>query len=184
MLLLMGTLAHNIGFDNVGSTASIDQEMTKDFGDFAQKAFYLGLEFASAAVSKASSVAGTFAERASEHLSDLRQQAEKLTNDLVERGLMSAEEARTFMDTVVNKSTPPTSTSQQATAEPSAHNGPRKIQIDDHDETAESDVTLEGVVVDEAQPRANLVLDRATDDQLRRQIEELEAELQRLKETY
>jgi len=63
------------------------------FGGIVQKAFYLGMGLAS--------VAG---EKAGATLNELRSQATKLADDLVERGEMSTEEARRFVDDLIRQS--------------------------------------------------------------------------------
>ncbi|MFN9647939.1 MAG: phasin-related domain-containing protein, partial [Pseudanabaena sp.] len=60
------------------------------FGGIVQKAFYLGLGLAT--------VAG---EKAGETLNELRTQASKLADELVEKGEMTTEEARKFVDDLV-----------------------------------------------------------------------------------
>ena len=117
-----------------------------DFGQLVQKAFYLGVGLASYAT-----------EKAGDGFSDLRQQAQKLVNELVERGEITAEEAQKIVNDMVERaqnSAPPTASS------PPAESGPRKIEIIEDDEPD----------------------DRAATDALRQEIEELQAELQRLKE--
>lgn len=117
-----------------------------DFGQLVQKAFYLGVGLASYAT-----------EKAGDGFSDLRQQAQKLVNELVERGEITAEEAQKMVNDMVDRaqSAAPAEASQSA-----AESGPRKIEIIDDDEPN----------------------DRAATDALRKEIEELQVELQRLKE--
>jgi polyhydroxyalkanoate synthesis regulator phasin len=62
------------------------------FGNIVQKAFYLGMGLASLATEKASST-----------LSELRIQASKLAEELVERGEMNTDEARKFVDDLVGQ---------------------------------------------------------------------------------
>ncbi|MEL6381110.1 MAG: hypothetical protein AAFQ89_01285 [Cyanobacteria bacterium J06626_18] len=83
------------------------------FGDLVQKAFYLGVGAASYAGEKAS---GT--------LKDLQGQAQKLVNELVERGELTAEEAQQVFNNMMQQA--------QETAEAnsgSAPEGPRRIEI-------------------------------------------------------
>lgn len=117
-----------------------------DFGQLVQKAFYLGVGLASYAT-----------EKAGDGFSDLRQQAQKLVNELVERGEITAEEAQKMVNDMVDRAQSATST---ATSQPSTEPGPRKIEIIEEDEPD----------------------DRTATDALRREIEDLQAELQRLKE--
>jgi polyhydroxyalkanoate synthesis regulator phasin len=66
------------------------------FGGIVQKAFYLGLGLASLAGEKAGST-----------LTEIRNQATKLAEDLVERGEMTSEEARKFVDDLIEKAQQP-----------------------------------------------------------------------------
>ena len=94
------------------------------FGDLVQKAFYLGVG--------AASYAG---EKAGSSLRDLREQTQKIVNELVERGELTAEEAQQLFNNMM----------QQAQEAPNAASethpeGPRRIEIldDGDDATAES----------------------------------------------
>ena len=117
-----------------------------DFSQLVQKAFYLGVGLASYAT-----------EKAGDGFSDLRQQAQKLVNELVERGEITAEEAQKMVNDMVDRAQ---SAAPSAASNPSPESGPRKIEIIEDDEPD----------------------DRAATDALRQEIEELQAELQRLKE--
>ena len=115
-----------------------------DFGGLVQKAFYLGVGLASYA-----------SEKAGDGFSDLRQQAQTLVNELVERGEITADEAQKMVNDMVARAqatTPPE-------AAPAADDTPRKIEI---------------IEVDESD-------DRAAAESLRKEIADLQAELQRLK---
>ena len=115
-------------------------------GDIVQKAFYLGVGLASYA-----------GERAGSTLSQLRTQAQKLADEMVERGEMTAEEARKFVDDMVIKAQqqPPAGT---ATKEGPAE--PRRIEILDEEEPSTSETKKA--------------------DNLRDQVEALQEELRRL----
>ncbi|MEM8810443.1 MAG: hypothetical protein AAGF01_30905, partial [Cyanobacteria bacterium P01_G01_bin.38] len=63
-----------------------------DFGNLVQKAFYLGVGLASYA-----------SEKAGDTLSDLRGQAQKLVDELVERGELTADEAQKMMNDMMNR---------------------------------------------------------------------------------
>lgn len=123
------------------------------FGDLFQKALYLGVGVASYAGEKASSALG-----------DLRSQAQKLADELVERGEITTEDARRMVDDFVTRAqqqypTPPSNpnpTSQQAKE-------PRRIEILDDDE-ADAAGSPEDV------------------DALRKQVQSLEDELKRLQQ--
>ena len=116
------------------------------FGNLVQKAFYLGVGLASYAGEKAGS---TF--------TDLREQAQKIVDELVERGEITAEEAQKIVNDMVDQA-------QKTTTEPTSSptETPRRIEIleDDTNDTA-------------TQQQA---------DSLREQVESLREELRRLKE--
>lgn len=90
------------------------------FGGIVQKAFYLGLGLAT--------VAG---EKAGETLSELRTQASKLADELVEKGEMTTEEARKFVDDLVKNSQKPIGESSSNSA---GKDEPRTISIDDEED--------------------------------------------------
>lgn len=97
------------------------------FGGIVQKAFYLGLGLAT--------VAG---EKAGETLGELRTQASKLADELVERGEMTTEEAKKFVDDLVRNSQKPIS---ESSPNPTSKDAPRTIAIDDEEnDTANKDV--------------------------------------------
>lgn len=118
------------------------------FGDIVQKAFYLGVGAASFA-----------AEKAGATIQELRTQGQKLADEMVQRGEMTAEEARKFVDDLVQQAQQPTV--EQAPQNPE-NREPRRIEIIDDDEPQEN-----GNVNDV--------------DNLRKQVESLQQELRRLK---
>jgi polyhydroxyalkanoate synthesis regulator phasin len=91
------------------------------FGGIVQKAFYLGMGLATVASEKASSTLG-----------ELRTQASKLADELVERGEMTTEEARKFVDDMVRNAQKPLGEDQSSN--PSQNDQPRAIAIDDEDD--------------------------------------------------
>jgi polyhydroxyalkanoate synthesis regulator phasin len=112
-------------------------------GDLVSKAVYLGIGLASYA-----------GEKAGEKLSELRAQTQKLADEMVERGEMTAEEARRFVDEIVNKAQQPTV--EVSNTPPSE---PRRIEIvDDEPSTPSTPV-----------------------DDMRQQVADLQEELRRLK---
>lgn len=118
-----------------------------DFGQLVQKAFYLGVGLASYA-----------SEKAGDGFSDLRQQAQKLVDELAERGEITAEEAQKMVNDMVARAQ---AQSQAANEAPQpTDTAPRKIEI-----------------IEDNEPD-----DQAATDALRKEIEDLQAELQRLKE--
>ena len=119
-----------------------------DFSKLVQKAFYLGIGIAAYA-----------GEKASDTFSDLRVQAQKLVDELVERGELTAEEAQRMVDDMVNQA-------QTAAPDPAAA-APRKIEILDDSDAADTTDTPAG----EAQAEA-----------MRQQVDALREELRRLRE--
>jgi polyhydroxyalkanoate synthesis regulator phasin len=117
-------------------------------GDLVQKAVYLGIGVASYA-----------GEKAGEKLGELRVQVQKLADEMVERGEMSAEDARKFVDEMVNRAQQPPSV-QSNNPKPSE---PRKIEILD----------------DEEEPTVATPQNSVED--MRRQVMDLQEELRRLK---
>lgn len=118
------------------------------FGNLVQKAMYLGIGLASYA-----------GEKAGEKLTELRAQVQKLADEMVDRGEMTTEEARRFVDEMVNRA------QQAPTQAPtdSTPKEPRRIEILSDDE-----------------PEAQKSTDPGVDD-MRRQVEDLQEELRRLK---
>jgi polyhydroxyalkanoate synthesis regulator phasin len=117
------------------------------FGGIVQKAFYLGLGLAT--------VAG---EKAGETLGELRTQASKLADELVERGEMTTEEARKFVDDLVRNSQKPIS---ESFPNPTNKDEPRTISIDDEEDG------------DSSQPVNDV-------EQLKSKVQSLQDELRRL----
>ena len=117
-----------------------------DFGQLVQKAFYLGVGLASYA-----------SEKAGDGFSDLRLQAQKLVDELVARGEITADEAQKIVNDMVDRAQ--NSAAATESTQP-ADSSPRKIEIIEEDEPD----------------------DRAATDALRKEIEELQTELQRLKD--
>jgi polyhydroxyalkanoate synthesis regulator phasin len=123
------------------------------FGDLVQKAFYLGVGIASYATEKAGSTLG-----------ELRSQAQKLADEMVARGEITAEDAKKMVDEMVSRAQqqPPV----QSSKADSQSGQPRRIEILSED--------------DPVTPVAPT--DRAA-DQLRDQIIKLQEELERLKKS-
>lgn len=122
------------------------------FGDILQKAVYLGVGLASYA-----------GEKAGSKLAELRTEAQKLADELVKRGEMSTEEARRFVDDMVQQAQqqqPPVAPSEdKKSAEP------RRIEIVSEEEDASGK---------EAKDAGGV-------DKLREQVQNLQEELRRLK---
>jgi len=121
------------------------------FGDILQKAVYLGVGLASYA-----------GEKAGSKLTELRTEAQKLADELVKRGEMSTEEARRFVDDMVQQAQqqqPVESAGNKKSAEP------RRIEIvSEEEEVSPKDAKEVGGV-----------------DKLREQVQNLQDELRRLK---
>ena len=117
------------------------------FEDIVKKAFYMGVGFASYAQ-----------EKAGDTLKDLNIQAQKLADEMIARGEMSTEEARKFVDDLVNQA------QQDAVggADKAETKEPRRIEIVDEEEDNESS-------------KSNNI------DNLKQQVESLQEELRRLK---
>ena len=121
------------------------------FGNLVQKAFYLGVGIASYAGEKAGSAWG-----------DLRAQAQKLVDELVERGELTAEEAQKMMNDMVERAESAAVVEDRSVKDKSAAtDGPRQIQILDDSEAS---------TAEERQAEA-----------LRKEVENLREELKKLK---
>jgi polyhydroxyalkanoate synthesis regulator phasin len=133
-----------------------------NFEDIAKKAFYMGVGFASYAQ-----------EKANDTLKDFKVQAQKLADEMTERGEMSAEEARKFVDDLVAQA-------QQGTvpgSKESEQKEPRRIEIVDEDEQPQPTPAKEVPQEPTAPTQAN-----TSSEDLRRQVQSLQEELRRLKE--
>lgn len=133
--------------------------------DLFQKAVYLGVGLASYT-----------GEIASERLGELRGQAQKLVDELVQRGEITAEEGRKLVDEMLQRS----QASEAGDRPDSPASAPRTIEIDGN----EVEVTQphgsavssgSEIVSDDNAPQ------RQQAEALRREVERLQAELERLK---
>ncbi len=104
--------------------------MMNPFSNIVQKAFYLGMGLASVAGEKAGST-----------LNELKIQATKLAEELVERGEMSTDEAKKFVDDLIRQSQKPQD--QMKTAED--FSSPRTINIDDDQDSNQSPESVDEV---------------------------------------
>lgn len=128
------------------------------FGDFVQKAVYMGLGLASYA-----------GEKAGETLADLQGRMQKLADELVERGEMSAEEARRMVDEAVAKARMAAPNDPGPGGNGPATGGPRPIEI----EILDDDDTGAGATAEAPIPPDEL-------ERMRQQVRELEDELRRI----
>ena len=121
--------------------------------DLVQKAFYLGIGLASYA-----------AEKANVNLQELKSQAQKLADEMVLRGEMTADEARRYVEELVNQA----QVTPAETTESSGPREPRRIEIvfDDAEES--------GQEVAKAENPTNA-------EDLRKQVEALQEELRRIR---
>ena len=137
------------------------------FEDLAKKAFYMGVGFASYAQ-----------EKANDNFKDLKVQAQNLADEMVERGKMSTEEARKFVDDLVEQAQQGTVTDGNNTTASSSRE-PRKIEIVDEDEqpatTQQSEAKTETTSASSGKSNSQ-------NEDLRQQVESLKEELRRLKE--
>ncbi|NJK50986.1 hypothetical protein HC931_25320 [Candidatus Gracilibacteria bacterium] len=117
-------------------------------GDIVQKAFYLGVGLAAYA-----------AEKAGSNLAELKVQAQKLADEMVARGEMTAEEARKYVDDMVKQAQQPIPESGSESGQPKE---PRLIEI---------------VVEDEESQKS----EPENIDSLRQQVQSLQDELRKLK---
>ncbi len=119
------------------------------FGNLVQKAFYLGVGIASYAGEKAGGALG-----------DLRGQAQKLVDELVERGELTAEEAQKMMNDMVARAEATAAAAEASNSAEKPDDGPRQIQILDDSES---------MTTEERQAEA-----------LRKEVEALREELKKL----
>ena len=125
-----------------------------NFEDIAKKAFYMGVGFASYAQ-----------EKANDTVKELRVQAQKLAKEMVERGEMNTEEARKFVEDLVDQAQQET----VASSDRSTEREPRRIEIVDEDESTADARTSQS---NDSNPNK---------DSLRQQVQSLQEELRRLK---
>ena len=119
-------------------------------GDLVKNAFYLGVGLAAHA-----------GEKAGESFADLRDRAQQVADEMVQKGEMSTEEARKFVNDMLKKAREEKAAEKSAAAqkEEQTPQEPRRIEIlDDEREKPQGDV-----------------------DDMRRQVKDLEEELRRLK---
>jgi polyhydroxyalkanoate synthesis regulator phasin len=150
-------------------------------GNLVQKAVYLGIGVATYA-----------GEKAGERLGELREQMQKMADEMVERGEMSAEEGRKFVDDMVRKAqqAAPGSTTSSSNASTSAtpEVAPRPIEIQDDVDPVPAATVEANSPIDPPVTKTNPVQESAPDpvqdidiDTMRRQVQELQEELRRLR---
>ncbi|MDJ0591796.1 MAG: hypothetical protein QNJ72_17660 [Pleurocapsa sp. MO_226.B13] len=137
------------------------------FEDIAKKAFYMGVGFASYAQ-----------EKAQDNFKELRVQAQKLADEMVERGKISTDEARRFVDDLVEQAQQETVTGDNK----SESREPRRIEIVDEDESPQSAPETSSSEIKTEPQAATKSSDSQINDDLRQQVRSLQEELRRLKE--
>jgi polyhydroxyalkanoate synthesis regulator phasin len=144
-------------------------------GDLVQKAVYLGIGVASYAGEKASATLDTIQgdlQGQIDKLGGLQEQLQKLADEMVSRGEMTAEDGRRFVDDMVKKA-------QETPGQPAADTPPRKIEIVDEPAAGASAATAADPTV--SVPNADSSVDDIDIDTMRRQVMELQDELRRLR---
>ncbi|MGK7940608.1 MAG: phasin family protein [Crocosphaera sp.] len=120
-----------------------------DLSNLVQKAFYLGV-----------GIASYTAEKAGMTLQELKTQAQKVADEMVARGEMTAEEAKKYVDDMIQQAQQSNST----TTDKSQSKEPRLIEIvEEEDDNHDSSTNPEKL------------------DNLKQQVESLQEELNRLK---
>jgi len=131
------------------------------FGDIVQKALYLGVGLASYATEKAGS-----------KLAELRSQAQKIADEMVDRGEMTTDEARKVVEEIMKKAQQQQveQTDIEKNSPEDRKREPRLIEIvtEDEDSTAANSDTTDNNNPDNI-------------DSLREQVQSLQEELRRLK---
>ena len=125
------------------------------FGDIIQKAVYLGVGLAAYA-----------GEKAGSKLSELRSQVQKLADEMVERGEMTTDEARRFVEDMMKQAQ--TSPSESDKSQKQTPSQPRRIEI------------LEDGEVESSDSQTSATGGKQSVDNLRQQVLELQEELRRL----
>lgn len=133
--------------------------------DLVQKAVYLGI-----------GVAAYAGEKAGTKLNELPAQLQKLADEFVDRGEMTAEEAKRFVDDLIQKAQKEADAQQSSTPAapdtPTTRPGsPRRIEIDD----APTQVPTDKIETPPTQSPTDPITN------MRRQIDDLQAELRRLR---
>lgn len=145
-----------------------------NFGDLVQKAFYLGIGAASYAI-----------ERAGGSMGELRLQVQKLADEMVARGEITAEEAKGLVEDMLKRAQQQAS-SPASSAPDSPPASPRRIEILEDDDptpptaTTSPTATPQSSAQPPAQPSAQSSAQPSVAE-LRQQLEQLQAELKRLK---
>lgn len=100
-----------------------------NLGGIIQRAVYLGVGLASFA-----------GEKANQKLAELRTEAQKLADEMVKRGEMTTEEARRFVEDMMNKAMQEGPVDSSSETRP---NEPRRIEIISEDDNSSEQGSLE-----------------------------------------
>lgn len=119
-----------------------------NFGGIIQRAVYLGVGLASYA-----------GEKAGQKLTELRTETQKLADEMVKRGEMTTDEARRFVEDMMNKAVQEGSVDSSPETRPSE---PRRIEIISEDDNSSDSSSTEEV------------------DRMRQEVNKLQDELRRL----
>jgi polyhydroxyalkanoate synthesis regulator phasin len=125
-------------------------------GDIVQKAFYLGVGLAASA-----------GEQAGEKISGLRVQAQKLADEMVAKGEITTEEARKMVNDMIESAQQPNLNQSDSTTtadRPMTDREPRRIEI-----------------VSEGEEAAKPAGSTENISEMRKQVEALQEELKRMK---
>jgi polyhydroxyalkanoate synthesis regulator phasin len=134
-------------------------------GDLVQKAVYLGIGVASYA-----------GEKAGERLQGLRDQVQKMADEMVERGEMNADEAKKFVDDMIKKAQ-----QQPGAPNPTETAPPKSIEITDE---TDGDRPKQNSPVETAEAKSDEAKSDDIDiETMRRQVQELQDELRRLRKS-
>jgi polyhydroxyalkanoate synthesis regulator phasin len=163
--------------------------------DLVQKAVYIGIGAASYAGEKAGNKLGEFGDQLQQQISesklgDFGRQVQKLADEMIERGEMTTEEARRYVDAKMKTTQQEfenlSEQSQQAPKPEDKPKEPRRIEIVDEDEvsasksnSASSSTAQPEVVKPEEAPKSESSGNPVED--MRRQVAELQEELRRLR---
>ncbi len=123
-----------------------------NIGDIVQKAFYLGVGVAVAA-----------GETANDTITQIRTKAQKLADDLVEKGEMTSDQAKRYVDDMIQQAQK--QNKPENTPPSPDRNEPRRIEILNEDEDSK---------------QTNNTNNKDA-DAMRKQVESLKQELERLK---
>jgi polyhydroxyalkanoate synthesis regulator phasin len=138
--------------------------MMNPFSNIVQKAFYLGMGLASVAGEKAGST-----------LNELRSQATKLAEELVERGEMSTDEAKKFVDDLIRQS----QQKQEQIKTKDDFSAPRSINIDDEPDSEQTGAK-QSDAHKKSDPTKNSTANSDDLDALRAKVQQLQSELRKI----